>query len=149
MEIKDWAPAVSWLLVLVGWFRLTNENNKRQLRKEVKERIDEIQELLNAIEDDSYEYYSLPQGPEAERLALRLKTKVSSVGHHLNVLSGIDAKYSCSGLLIRLRRSVTGGAFESVERVPILLSDPIFQSISSSVVEISRAIDRAYASKVS
>jgi hypothetical protein len=37
MELKDWAPTVSWLLVLIGWFRLTHENDKRQLRKEVKE----------------------------------------------------------------------------------------------------------------
>ncbi|WP_143330316.1 hypothetical protein [Chromobacterium haemolyticum] len=146
-DLKDWAPAVSWVLVLWGWHRVTKENNKRELRKEVKDRIDTVAKLLDSVEDDAIEYYRMDNSDESIRLARKIKVNVASVGHHLNILTNIDDKYRCSHELIALRKAVTGSDFDSAERAVRELGDQIFTDIAAASVNVIRKLDRAYAGK--
>ncbi|NHQ81148.1 hypothetical protein HA051_06070 [Chromobacterium vaccinii] len=146
LEFKDLAPLGSWLLILIGWYRVTKENDERQLRKEIKERIDAIGELVDSIEDDSNEYYVTEPTPEAAKLARKIKSNLAGVGHHLNILSTIDSEtYNCSQEFIALRKTVTGKQFDSSERSKIEPDDQFFIDISAAAAKLIRKLDRAYA----
>ncbi|WP_155401805.1 hypothetical protein [Chromobacterium violaceum] len=146
LEFKDFVPLGSWALVLMGWCRVTKENNARELRKEIKERIDAIGELVDSVEDDSNEYYVTEPTPDAAKLARKIKSNLASVGHHLNILSTIDReKYNCSQEFILLRQTVTGKQFDSNERSKIEPDDQIFIDISAAAAKLTRKLDRAYA----
>jgi len=55
--IKDFAPAVAWVVAAMGWLVANSQANKREVRKEVRGEIDEISKLGKEILSELKKYY--------------------------------------------------------------------------------------------
>lgn len=143
--ISTWAPVVSWGLVLLGWWRVTRENDRRQRRKETRERIDIVLDMLDELEDAAVEYFTSAPGSVADKTSRSIKSTIGKLGHHVAILARISDRYNCAIELTRLRKAITGGDFDSQSRIATTVSDERFLEIAQHSTAVARKLDSAFA----
>ncbi len=54
--LRDFAPAVSWILVILGWWVVRCDQNGRERRKEVRSEVEDLAGQIHEIELRAYDY---------------------------------------------------------------------------------------------
>jgi hypothetical protein len=113
------APAVSWVLVIVGWFFVSRDQNRRERRKEVRSEIERLIHEVGQIEIRAYEYLpTMADSKESRSLGLRLKSDLQRLAQSITRLSQVD-EIDVKDALTTLRQAVTlGHDFDSKLRQP-------------------------------
>ena len=158
--VKEVAPAVSWVIVVVGWLRSRKESNEREDRHELRKTIDSITEDVTAVENKAYEFYALetrPIGPEmADEEAVKLqdeviKLRVTIIRQQDVIISRIQRLrqwhevFRDQPRLFDFRTALTGGDFEAVERQKRRADDPVLQEISWAAKALIDSLEAGYA----
>lgn len=143
--LASWAPVVSWVLVFFGWRRVTKENDRRQKRKEIRERLDSVLDLLDQLEDLTRDYYTSVPGPSADELSGKIKALLSKIGFSIALLAKMDVQYACGMEWTKVRVAITGGDFDSQKRQPMPSNDDFFLVVSDAVIAVIRKLDSAFA----
>lgn len=134
---------VTWALVFGGWWVNNWQNAKRDARKELRERIDNLIDEAWSIEDlcivyltsttdakDVPSYWSI-----ISKLA-RLTSAVSSLKH----THRIDAQAAC----VNFRQAITRKAIQGPTRLTLPSSDPMLGKISAAANLLADALDRLF-----
>ncbi len=139
--LKVVGPLIGWILVIVGWLRVTSENDRRQERKEVLECIENLEELLEEIQLLASEYYSKEGGDaECQSIGSTIKTKLKRVSRLCVQLIDYDKAFlSLNDCNVSLRKAVTGGEFESKGRLAYLPNHAQRYEIGNAVEELVSA----------
>jgi hypothetical protein len=83
--IRDYGPAVAWILVVIGWIIGNHQANKREDRKEARADLDCFRDQVRDLIAD-YRLYLETDRPEAQR-------------HAVTVLAGINRLAAASVVL--------------------------------------------------
>ncbi|WP_143714424.1 hypothetical protein [Laribacter hongkongensis] len=141
------SPMGSWILVIIGWFFVRYDNNKRESRKELRNELDSIIILIDKIEEKAREYYKTPPG-NSSGLALEIKSSIKRLGMHIKRISDSDKKYEkCKEHLLEYRIHVTSNDFECSSREPKPESHQIYIEIADSAINLQDALENAFKSK--
>lgn len=117
--VKDiLAPFGTWLLVIIGWFFVSSDNNKRENRKEVRLAINAISTTLTNLQKLVFRYYtSAINAPGVDDISVEIKDEIMRLGLQLEVLKKHDDKFNLDTEYLKLKQDVTGNAnFDSNNR---------------------------------
>jgi hypothetical protein len=143
--LKAVGPVGSWILVIVGWAIVKSDNNARQQRKEIRERLDSLIYLITDIEKDSFEYYLLDaQEAKSAGLAVSLKAKLRKLATDIHILCDINPSYHCSSKLIDFRQSISANDFETLSRLKLSRHHRRFSEISSAAVDLISSLEQVF-----
>src|SRR5690349_14716858 len=72
---------VTWLLVVLGWWIVSKQNDKREHRKEVRSDVTDAVEQIQGVEEMAHEYLLQTSGrtKEARTLELQLKSRLQRI----------------------------------------------------------------------
>ena len=103
------SQTVTWLIVLIGWFVIDKQNNRREQRKEIRAAIDALGEMLDVLEQDAINFHTSGfderKGSELRLAIQRLSARVGRLSFSENV--------NLNTRIIDLRRAITLRNFES------------------------------------
>jgi hypothetical protein len=132
--------AVTWLLVIVGWWVVHKAATKRARRQEELSMVDAIRVRAEALRDRAVAYHTHPVDSSSKMEESRLKHEVLSLVAEVMRLHVRKPKhYDLTSEAMNLRMAITGGAFESSLRERVGHSDPVVLGIWLAVEAV---IDR-------
>lgn len=74
--IKDYGPAIAWVIAAIGWAVANFQANRREVRKEVRAEIDELTKLAKETLLDLQNYYKTEVGSDdSDRYELVIKAR--------------------------------------------------------------------------
>jgi hypothetical protein len=112
------APAVSWLLVILGWWVVSRDHNNRERRKEVRGQIEGLIRDIREIEMKTYDYLPTTADSNVSRsLGLRLKSDLQRLSLALVRLAKVE-EIDVKDEMTALRQAITGHEFDSRARQP-------------------------------
>lgn len=143
--LQSFAPAVSWILVIIGWCIVRRDNNRREARKEVKTLVDQAISRSEDICEMARSYFETPESAESYKQSARIKAGLKTLGTEVNTLrettgSAVDAQKA----MISLRKATTGGEFDSASRQASLNTDPIFDEIDEALIAFHRKLTESF-----
>lgn len=146
--LQAFAPAVSWVLVILGWWIVSSGHNRREDRKEVRASLTQIATLIRAIEENAHRYLvSSATSEESRTLSIAIK-------RDLKRLSGDLQRFelSCKGTqyrfeLIGFRQAITGGEFDSKRRAACAQDSVKLADVSSAADALVAVLEVAFASR--
>lgn len=143
--LQSIAPAISWVLVIVGWGIVSRGHNRREDRKEARASLIHIGDLIRKIEENSHLYLvSSASSPESRTLSIAIKRDLKRLAGDLQRF-----EESCEGIqyrldLIAFRQAVTGGEFDSKKR-SVCGSDSVkLAEVSSAADDLLAALEAAF-----
>ncbi len=136
---------ISLLLVIIGWWIVSEQHNGRERRKELRELILDLKARINEILNKAFEYYELDgSNNKASILASELQMRVSALSSYLSVVEKAGLKCSCEKEMITFRQAVTGGDFATKDRKKV--DQDIFRLIDlfNAGNALARKLDEIY-----
>jgi hypothetical protein len=123
--IKDYGPAVAWLVAGIGWTISNNQANTREKRKEFRAEIDAAEKIVKSVVENASTYYKAQsRDNETQLLELDIKLlfeELSSKWERLKKRKFVAASIECSDAaeyaLEAFYDHVTGEYFESDTRL--------------------------------
>lgn len=101
------------LLIITGWFVLYRNSVKIEKRKEVRDFVDQITDLIDKISIDSQIYYSSLNSDSIGNLSCTIKSNFLLLSHYLFIMKGLGVEFQNSDYLIGFKKITTGGYFET------------------------------------
>ena len=143
--LRDYAPLVTFLLVIIGWIVTNWYAVRRERLKLLREHIAYLQTLLDTLEDDAIKYHTSRRNAGMEGNLIRTLTRLESGCGELQSMVGRSLKPVCkkqamefeSQLFTKLRQNITYRHFAE-EHCGRLSSnnDPQIQDIRDSSAAI-------------
>ncbi|BAK76766.1 hypothetical protein NH8B_1951 [Pseudogulbenkiania sp. NH8B] len=131
---KTLAPLGSWGLVVLGWMIVRGDNNRRERRKELRVIVDSVIEHLDALEQKTHDYFTSEPSTATDRVAQEIKSLLKVIACDLSSLKTEEPLLDCNLQIIRLRRRITSGEFDSASRVARTSNDPFFAEVAGDVI---------------
>ena len=134
---------VGWLLVLRGWKIASQEGLKRDKRREVRSQLDDLVEMIGAIEIAAIEFYQHDAGdPDLSKEASQawLVSAISKVSRRLSRLKAKN-KLVCTAEVTAFRQAITSDRFYDSARKAAVHSDSVIQDISRTAVDLMEKIE--------
>jgi hypothetical protein len=107
--------AVPALLLVAGWYVLYRNSVRIESRKEVREFVEQIEKIINKINTDSRQYYSIENHEAIGNLSCTIKSNFLLLSHYLFILKGLGVDFQNSEYLIAFKKNTTGGYFETTD----------------------------------
>lgn len=140
------APIGSLILVIIGWHFVRADNNKREDRRELRSLLDSIIEDIEKLQAKGFEYYlSGPEDANAVMLQIQLKTGLELLQGRISTIRRLHSKYFIHPEdFVALNRNLTGGDFESSQRVKRPPTDSKFLEIALSSKQLTLYLESEY-----
>jgi hypothetical protein len=136
--------AIPAAIVVIGWWIVSNQNDKRERRKEIRSIVDELKEIILEIRADTIEYYSERNSEATGSLSDKIKLNFLLVSQYLLLLRNAGMAINVSAELIALRKTATGGYFENAQFRKQGENPKWLSGLCSESVELILAIEKAY-----
>jgi hypothetical protein len=131
--------------VVVGWLVIEKFARRREHRNDIRELVKNFDAYLEDIVQTALTFYSLSGAtPEAKTLGASLKFKISNLKIMVETLSLAGINIDASEQIIKLRRSTTGGEFESLARQPVAPTSPQLVQIAADAAELAGVVRVAF-----
>lgn len=137
-------PYLPLVMTVLGWVVVSKDHDRRQRRKDVRDRIGVVQDLIaNAVDLATKYYMSNPDSTESVRTARDVKFELRRLGHEVQMCYQLS-KCQCDARseLVDFRKLLTGRDFESKCRIQLLESDPLFENMQGAGFALVSALDR-------
>jgi hypothetical protein len=143
--LQSIAPAISWILVIVGWGIVSRGHNKREDRKEARASLIQLGDLVRKIEENAHQYLvSSAASAESRTLSIAIKRDLKRLAGDLQRFAE-----SCNGVqyrleLIAFRQAVTGGEFDSKKRTACGADSVKLAEVSTGADDLLAALEGAF-----
>jgi hypothetical protein len=155
MHCVDWAkvgsilqsigPAISWVLVILGWWIVSRGHNRREDRKEVRAALTHIADLIRTVEENSHHYLvSSTSSPENRTLSIAIKRDLKRLAGDLQRFEESCEGAQCRLELIAFRQAVTGGEFDSKKRAVCAPDSVKLAEVSSGADDLLAVLEGAF-----
>ena len=138
--IQGVGQAVTWLIVLRGWYIVNKQNNQRERRKEIRTSTDRLKERIEKLEQIAITFHSSGFDSEKARVILGEIQRISQTAIRTRLLSYEEHKQ----LTLDLRRSITLDNFDATNHRELLLNNPLLDRIYRSVNNIIEALEDGF-----
>lgn len=133
----------TWVIVVIGWLIVNNQNNNRERRKEIRQAIDKIVKKIEEIEQDALQFHqSAFDDSSARALLLSLDKNSRSIAWLKIVESEIYKKS-----IISFRRSITLNNFDPTTHVALDGNNAQLARISAAAENLVDLLESAYAAQ--
>lgn len=142
--VKLGAPILQLIVIVIGWFVFSKDNNRRERRKEIRALLNEIRAKISEIEALALSYYcshpenSIPTG-------MKIKQELQRLGNLGTLCLRLNPAFSISTEIMHFRQKVTGGDFESVDRKKRTEDHELFIVITQAGIALTYALEDAFA----
>lgn len=135
---------VTWIIVVLGWCYVNQQNNLREKRKEIRALIDGVQAQLNDIEKLAIEYHT--NAEVSENLAFELKRNLNrKLLINFQILESRGFKIGeCNTNRKQLRKAITLRNFDTGNFELQTVSSEIIKDIWLAKDELSHEIERCF-----
>lgn len=131
-------------IVVVGWWIVSSQTDKRERRKEIRAIVEDLRKTILEIREDTVEYYGTENKISVGSLSDKIKLNFLLVSQYLLLLKNAGMVLNVSAELIALRKTATGGFFESKDFHKQTENPKWLSSLCSESVELILAIEKAY-----
>ncbi len=136
---------VSWALVIVGWFIVSRDHNRRVRRSEIRKVMDEMNVLIMQIESIARGYWLTDGAADTAKMAaLNLKRQLKHLANKKNILQRTNEGFKLENSMKLFRQALTLGDFESRTRKALQDNDPRFDEINNFGVEFIDNIEASF-----
>jgi len=143
--IKDYGPAIAWLLVIIGWWITSNQADHREKRKEIRAELDRLAHMIRQLVEDHRLYFtSPPQSAEESKYAVAVKAAFRRISMTLERQSARLDLVQTQSLFSQFYELITGGEFETTARQVRASNDHSFIVATSFAERIIDAMERAF-----
>lgn len=137
-----WAQIVTWVLVITGWLIVNYQNNRRESRKEIRQKLDALKKYSLEIETSAIEHHTTKQ--EHTR-CLAIKRGLARISSDLRILVATGLTVSDPATkMARVRQAITYDNFETISYSPVATDSDLVESISLSFDELFDSLELAY-----
>lgn len=144
LDLAD--PAVTWLLVVAGWFVVWRQQAHFIQRQEIRRLIDKIVKQVDELERVAEEYWlKTGQSPEAQALARVIKRAIRDVFAEFKILANVAGLQVPVNRQIAYRQALTDGDFDSRIRPALDQHDERFLRIRLESGNLKRYLEGVYA----
>lgn len=128
-EIKGIYYVLSWIVALVGWIVVNQQNNRREERKEIRSALSEIYKIVEDLTDKASKYHQTESPSSTDAAAIKLQ--LQRLGQKITHLHFHDDTVNRS--VYELRSAITYENFDShshtaVNETSDLVNDIYFQA---------------------
>lgn len=141
---KAFAPIGTWTLVIVGWLFVRSDNNRREDRRDVKNRIDALIKDIRALEKDAYTYYQTDPTTDVLLLEVEMKRSQNALDARLSHLKKTSSGFQDPHSLSVFWMAVTGSPFEQANRPQMTPKDRKLEEISSAANDLVGYLEAEY-----
>jgi len=136
----DFYHVVTWAIIVLGWFIINQQQNSRELRKEIRSAIDILTEQIYELEEESINYHA--EGSSAKS-SQSIKQSIDRIEFQLEVHRLIPLSIR-NKKIIALRRAITRNNFDTYKYKKVAISDPIILDINYAITDIIQSIEYQY-----
>lgn len=106
------APLLTPLLVIIGWFVVSRDNDRRETRKEIRAQLNELAQRLDALTNSAVTYYCDTQNTDrnsAVTLEIQLKQGLERLAMNISSIGRIEPSFEeAHDVLDKLYTAITG-----------------------------------------
>ena len=136
---------VSWILVILGWYLVSEDQKKSQKRTETRALYDKAIEICFDVEKAAYEYYTLNNNdPLVARKSVEIKRDISRIAKIVNNKRETVQNPKLNNAIIEFRKIITGGEFDKKGRSPWPCDDVRFELITSATLTLVDEIEEKF-----
>lgn len=133
------------VVVLIGWAVTHTSNNSRERRKEVLSAVNEVGEKIDALVEHASTYYEAAAGSDE---GLRAETRLRILQHRLlqavPQLASRDLDANLDEDLSQFIDALTGGDFESADRMPRKPNDAVILKVGIAAEKLRTSLQAAF-----
>lgn len=135
--VKALAPVGSWLLVILGWWVVRLDHNRREQRKEIRALIDAVLVGLDILEEQAVRYYTTTDGQNSGALGASIRTGLRRVAMECkHITDATEKRIDCTEPLVAVRQAITAEPFDSINRAPLLEESERLDEIRNRVLDM-------------
>jgi len=136
---------IGWILTGVGLYYVDRRNNLRAEASEIFTAIKSAEDLFFEVIRDSKKFWINPRSnEESDETFYNLIHKFKRLSGYIDLMVERDDRFNCANEFTQLRREVTGGNGESIDRPVLKGSDPKFDCIDDLATKIMRHLRTSY-----
>lgn len=139
-------PFLSLVVTIIGWYKVSQGNDRREHRKEIRAAINEIRALVLDIQTRAFDYFQLTAAASSNAGTL-LKQQLQHLAGCASSLAHQNPKFDVNESMLKLRQTITGGDFESFMREPRKPSDPLMNEIPLAAQQLLDDFERIFAAE--
>ena len=145
---KSAGSVVSWGLVILGWYFVSKDHNRREHRKEIRAVLNQIESSIRHIEETAHQYY-LKAGSASDigSISLKIKRDIKRLSGDLARLHAVCASIEFKPELIVFRSTITGGDFDVKRRAASSSDSTKLGDISSAADELIDILESGFVSR--
>ena len=102
----QWIP---WAIIIIGWFVINAQHNKRELRKELRSSLDDIRNRVVDLENLAVLYHTDENNHD---LSTKIKVLIERIGYDIETNQLLPSSVS-NERIIHLRQAITMKNFET------------------------------------
>lgn len=138
--IKNYPNLINVFAIIIGWWIINRQNNRRETRKEVRTSINDIQAMVSGIERSALNFHSSVYNEE-NKSRLIFDFRVMSVRAELTTsVLGVDLNQQITDL----RHSIMTTNWDKGEFKPVDVSDDLLKTISLKSHELSDELEKVF-----
>lgn len=138
---KVLAPVGTWLIVVVGWWIVDRQNNRRETRKEKRAKLDRVQKDIVELETAACAYHTGLDHSESS--AREIVVSIQRISNDVMGLSLLDPTTE-NDALISMRRSITLRNFDLSTHKPLDPSSTLIREVSDSAQALMTILELGF-----
>lgn len=141
-------PLVTWTLVIVGWYLVSKQNDRREARKEIRATIDFVTTLIYDTHTKSVEFYLKP-GSDSSCTPLRAQIlrDLGRIGMTISTFEISNHYQPLHGKVADLRKTITLHEFDQTDRDAKSYSDQRITEITLAAKELAELLEARFREK--
>lgn len=140
--IKNYPIIVNVPIIIIGWWIINRQNNKRETRKEIRALLNDVQSMIGEIEAEAILYhteeYDLGRRSQLTFKASLMSKKIQIVTRALDV--------DLIGHINKMRNSIMTKNWDRNEHHALALDDNLIKKIHLESSELSIQLENNFAS---
>jgi hypothetical protein len=132
---------VAGSIIIVGWLVAERFARMREKRSDLRLAVASLSSAINEVVSAAVDFYQMAgDEPLSMSLAATIRAKVASLSVQLSLLKAAGLNIDADELLKQLRKTVTGGQFDSITRQPLTPTSPAFSQIGGAAQALDREV---------
>lgn len=141
-------PFLPSALTIIGWWIVGKRDNKSKKNAIHNKRVELASKLMDKILVDAKNFYALPGSTvESKNMSHLIASDFRKLSSMVNLISeGLDKskKTSLAVGFIEYKKSVTGGEFGTISRLPIPTSNQLYIDIDMTYHDLYIELEKSY-----
>lgn len=135
---------VTWILVIVGWLVVNQQNNQRETRKEIRNRVDDMRVEVLMLEELAFKHHT--EANDAGRRA-DIRRRIAALSTRVRTLSEAGLNVAAIWPLVAaVRTSITLDNFDD-DYVQLSANNQILTTIGSDIAALLKESEVAYSAR--